>query len=101
VRGRGAPARDSRIGARLAEAAALVAEDYLRFLSSADWQDPEAAKVFAARQAAAKSALAHLELLQKLAGDPEEARESVARCRALLLEKAQEATRDDDGNEEG
>ncbi len=96
---RGAPARRANFNAKLAEAAKLIAEDYLRFVSSADWQDPEAVKAFAARQAAAKAALAHLELLQKLAGDPQEARESVERCRAMLVERAQEATRADGGDD--
>ncbi len=83
---------------RLAEAARLIAEDYLRFLSS-DWTDAEAVKAFAARQAAAKAALSHLELLQKLAGDPEEARGAVARVRAALVAEAREAVAGD--TEEG
>lgn len=76
--------------ARLAEAATLIAEDYLRFMSS-DWEDQEAVRAFAARQAAAKAALAHLELLQKLAGDPEGARDSIAQVRQLLVQQAREA----------
>ena len=76
--------------ARLAAAAALIAEDYLRFL--AGWDDAEQVKAFAARQAAARAALAHLELLQKLAGDPEEARASIGQVRQMLIEQAREAT---------
>ncbi len=56
-------------------------------------------KAFAARQAAAKAALSHLELLQKLAGDPEEARGAVARVRAALVAEAREAVAGD--TEEG
>ncbi len=91
---RGAPARRPPADPRLAEAARLIAEDYLRFVSTGDWLDPEAAKAFAGRQAAAKAALAHLELLRKLAGDAEEPREEDAR--AQLMAEAREATRDTD-----
>jgi hypothetical protein len=56
--------------AQVAEATRGILDDYRRFLASAP-QDGEAgdSKAFAARHAAARSALAHLEQLLKLAGD--------------------------------
>lgn len=90
-------ARRPAADARLADAARLVAEDYLRFVASGEWLDPEAAKAFAARQAAAKAALAHLELLRRVAGGADDAREGLDR--AQLVAQAREAVRGDD--EEG
>jgi hypothetical protein len=98
--------RPKGFGIRLTETVAEVAADYLGFLRAARGAEPEDAKAFAARHAAAKAALAHLEQLIKLAAscDAEAAERlggseaSLAECRALMPEE--DAT-EEKGNDEG
>jgi len=54
---------------RLEDAVAEVAADYLAFLRAPRADEPEDAKSFAARHAAAKAALSHIEQIIKLAAD--------------------------------
>jgi hypothetical protein len=64
--------RPRRVDPQLAEAIQKVAQDYLRFLATASAGIDEDARSFAARHGAAKAALAHLEVLVKLAGETDE-----------------------------
>ncbi len=65
--------------AQVAAAARGILDDYQRFLASAP-ADGEAgdSKAFAARHAAARSALAHLDQLMKLAGESLEEEDAAA-----------------------
>lgn len=93
-------------GIKLADTVSEVAADYLGFLRAGRGEEMEDAKAFAARHAAAKAALAHLEQLIKLAAscDAEAAERlcgseaSLAEARALMPE---EEKREESGDEEG
>lgn len=61
---------------RLEDAVAEVTADYLAFLRSPRPDEPEDAKAFAARHAAAKTALSHIEQIIKLADAPADAAET-------------------------
>jgi hypothetical protein len=81
-----------------------VAEEYARFLRL-DSEDAEAAtKPFAARQAAAKSALAHLEALIKLADGGEDTAahvETALQLGAARAALAEDTSPDDPSPDEG
>jgi hypothetical protein len=62
---------------QLAAAAQSILEDYRRFLAEGEAGDP---KAFAARHAAARSALAHLDQLMKLAGEAAEEDAAATDC---------------------
>lgn len=64
--------RPSGVPIKLDAAVAEVTADYLAFLRNARTDEPEDAKAFAARHAAAKSALSHIEQIIKLASGNEE-----------------------------
>ena len=89
-----APRRKPRGDADLPAAARLILRDYQDFV--ADAADDGESKIFAARHAAARAALAHLEQVLKLASDAgtaEEAREvaaSIAEWRARMPPEAEE-----------
>ena len=75
---------------------ARVVTEYDNFMGSND-DDPERAKRFYARHNAAKAAVAHIDALQKLEGNPTDERNDdssamIARARAAL---AQENAPDD------
>lgn len=83
--------------------AALVARDYTNFLGRAARGEmtPEEIKEFANRHGAARTALAHLEHLKKVAGPNDEAA-IAARQQALLAARAAIGTPEeaaDDGDE--
>ena len=63
--------------AQLAAAVQTILDDYRRFLAEGEAGDP---KAFAARHAAARSALAHLDQLMKFAGDTEEEDSAATDC---------------------
>jgi hypothetical protein len=97
--------RKSRgFGIKLADTVSEVAADYLGFLRAGRGEEMEDAKAFAARHAAAKAALAHLEQLIKLAAscDAEAAERlcgceaSLAEARALMPEEAATEEREDE-----
>ncbi len=74
-------------GVKLADTVAEVAADYLGFLRAGRGEEMEDAKAFAARHAAAKAALAHLEQLIKLAASCDaEAAERLCGSEASLAE---------------
>jgi hypothetical protein len=76
---------------KLSDAVAEVTADYLGFLRASRTQEPEDAKTFAARHAAAKAALAHIEQILKLAsGSEEEAAERLTDAQALLAQARRE-----------
>lgn len=86
---------------RLAETVKEVTADYVAFLRAPRDAEPEDAKAFAARHAAAKAALAHLEALIKLAAECDQtAAERMGGCEQLLRatrsEIEQEAGDDDE-----
>ena len=79
--------------------------DYQRFLGSgASAEEAGDAKAFAARHAAARGALSHLEQILKLAeegGDEaqvNEVLESLAHCREQMAQLKEEADSDDDAD---
>lgn len=93
-------------GIKLADTVSEVAADYLGFLRAGRGEEMEDAKAFAARHAAAKAALAHLEQLIKLAAscDAEAAERlcgsevSLAEARALMPgEENREESEDEEG----
>lgn len=67
--------RKPALPVRLEDAVAEVTADYLAFLRAPRPEEPEDAKAFAARHAAAKTALSHIEQIIKLAETPAEATE--------------------------
>jgi hypothetical protein len=82
--------------------ARLILADYQAFLANGPHAPEDGAtKAFAARHAAARGALAHLEQLLKLAGEDQQPKliaESLTEWRALMPPQAQEDTEaDDDG----
>lgn len=86
---------------RLAETVREVTADYVSFLRAPRGAEPEDAKAFAARHAAAKAALAHLEALIKLAAEcDEEAAVRMGGCERLLRETRREIEQEagDDGD---
>jgi hypothetical protein len=87
-----------------AAAARRVLADYEGFVAaSAEAGDAADARAFAARHAAARAALAHLEQLLKLAGDGgrEEEVQDIAHClgetRRQIAALAEEESADDEG----
>lgn len=62
--------RKPSVTVRLEDAVAEVTADYLNFLRASRAEEPEDAKAFAARHAAAKAALSHIEQIIKLAETP-------------------------------
>jgi hypothetical protein len=72
---------------------AEVTADYLAFLRNGRPDEPEDAKAFAARHAAAKAALSHIEQIIKLAAGPPE--ETATETDTLLHEARREMGRDD------
>ena len=95
-----APKRRPRGDADLPAAARLILQDYQDFVAGP--ADDAESKLFAARHAAARAALAHLEQVLKLASDAgtaEEAREvaaSIAEWRARMPPQ-EEPEADDEG----
>jgi hypothetical protein len=94
--------RKPKIDTDIPAAVKLILDDYQAFLAGGPHaQEDGATKAFAARHAAARAALAHLEQLLKLAGDdpPGEAvTESITKWRALMPPEAKEEPEaDDDG----
>jgi hypothetical protein len=98
--------RPPGVPVKLADAVAEVTADYLGFLRASRTQEPEDAKAFAARHAAAKAALAHIEQILKLAsGSEEEAADLVTETQSLLtqarrqmdLDRATERGQEGDG----
>lgn len=84
----------SGLPALLAGAEEEVARDYRRLLRAEP--DPEECRLFAARHAALKAALAHLEALRKLGGPAEGAARGAEEAAALLARAREEATGDED-----
>lgn len=81
-----------------------VAEDYARFLRLGEAEAEAATKPFAARQAAAKSALAHLDALIKLADGGEDTAahvETALQLGAARAALAEEAPPDDESSDDG
>lgn len=64
--------RATAVPIKLDDAVAEVTADYLAFLRTARPGEPEDAKAFAARHAAVKTALSHIEQIIKLAANPAE-----------------------------
>jgi len=93
--------RKPKIDTDVPAAVKLILDDYQAFLAGGPHAQDEGAKAFAARHAAARAALAHLEQLLKLAGDDppgEVTAESIATWRSLMPPEAkQEPETDDDG----
>ena len=95
-----APKRKPRGDADLPAAARLILQDYQDFVAGG--ADDSESKLFAARHAAARAALAHLEQVLKLASDAgsaEEAREvaaTIAEWRTRMPPEAQEEPEADD-----
>jgi hypothetical protein len=95
-----APKRKPRGDADFPTAARLILQDYQDFVAGA--ADDGESKLFAARHAAARAALAHLEQVLKLASDAgtaEEAREvaaTITEWRARMPPEAQEEPEADD-----
>lgn len=80
---------------KLSDAVAEVTADYLGFLRASRTNEPEDAKAFAARHAAAKAALAHIEQILKLAaGSEEEAAERLTESETLLTQARQQMGQD-------
>jgi len=87
--------RPPGVNVKLADAVAEVTADYLGFLRASRTNEPEDAKAFAARHAAAKAALAHIEQILKLAsGSEEEAAERLTDAEALLTQARQQMDQD-------
>ena len=94
--------RRPRLETDVAVAAKLILDDYQGFLAAGlQLQDDAAVKAFAARHAAGKAALAHLEYLLKVVGVEEKPTtiiDSLAQWRALMPPQAtEEPDSDDDG----
>jgi ClpP class serine protease len=95
--------RKPRLDADLPLTAKLILEDYRAFVASGQHAPEDAVtKAFAARHAAARAALSHLEQLLKLvseAGTLEQAKEvaaSLSEWRALMPPETEEAAETDD-----
>ena len=87
---------------RLAETVREVTADYVAFLRGPRAAEPEDAKAFAARHAAAKAALAHLEALIKLAAECDAAAaERMDSCERLLRETRREIGEEIGDEDEG
>jgi hypothetical protein len=87
---------------RLAETVREVTADYVSFLRGPRGEEPEDAKAFGARHAAAKAALAHLEALIKLAAESDEAAaERLGGCERLLRETRREIGEELDDDHDG
>lgn len=95
--------RKPRLDIDLPLTAKLILEDYRAFVASGQHAPEDAAtKAFAARHAAARAALSHLEQLLKLVGDAggeEHVRDvaaSLSEWRALMPPETKEAAETDD-----
>jgi len=83
---------------KLDDAVAEVTADYLAFLRNARPGEPEDAKTFAARHAAAKTALSHIEQIIKLAAAPTE--DATTETDSLLHEARHQMGQDRESAEE-
>jgi hypothetical protein len=83
---------------QLDDAVAEVTADYLAFLRTTRPDEPEDAKAFAARHAAAKTALSHIEQIIKLAASPAE--QTSTETDSLLHEARHQMGQDRDSAEE-
>jgi hypothetical protein len=90
--------RKPSLPVRLEDAVAEVTADYLAFLRSPRPDEPEDAKAFAARHAAAKTALSHIEQIIKLADTPVETTE--ADTESLLHEARHQMDQDSETGED-
>lgn len=96
--------RDPRIQEKLDRLVEKVAEDYASFLRLSAEEAEACAKPFAARQAAAKGALAHLDALIKLADGGEDTAahvETALQLGAARAALAEDISRDDPSPDEG
>lgn len=87
---------------RLAQTVREVTADYVSFLRGPRGEEPEDAKTFGARHAAAKAALAHLDALIKLAAECDATTaERMDGCERLLRETRREIGEEAGDDEEG
>ena len=92
----------------LADAVPTVTADYMKFLREIRDEHESDPKLFAARHSAAKTALAHIEQLMKLAGvNEDEARQQLDQHRAELdaaraeIDREEEEMPPDDAGDPG